>query len=197
MIASRELSELKRQVARRAPPRGQWGGTGRNCRARRFRLENMGRKVSAGVLMYRIRRGDLQLFLVHPGGPYWKNKDEGAWSIPKGECDPSADLLGEAKREFMEETGVQVEGEFRELSPVKQSGGKIVHAWAVEGDCDPAQLRSNTFAMEWPPRSGQRQEFPEVDRAGWFSCSAAREKLLNGQRPLVDELERMLKARGT
>jgi predicted NUDIX family NTP pyrophosphohydrolase len=153
----------------------------------------MGKKVSAGLLVYR-RRDEPEVFLVHPGGPYWTNKDEGAWSIPKGECDAdtAADLLGEARREFFEETGMRVDGEFHKMSPVKQSSGKVVHAWAVEGDLDPASLKSNTFTVEWPPRSGQQQQFPEVDRGGWFTCSAAREKLLKGQRPLVDELERLL-----
>jgi predicted NUDIX family NTP pyrophosphohydrolase len=155
----------------------------------------MGKKVSAGVLLYRLRHGEPEVFLVHPGGPYWKNKDDGAWSIPKGECDPDTDLLAEAKREFLEETGLQIDGEVLELSPVKQPGGKIVHAWALEGDCDPADLRSNTFTMEWPPRSGKQQKFPEVDRGGWFTCPAARVKLLKGQRPLVDELERVLQER--
>jgi predicted NUDIX family NTP pyrophosphohydrolase len=157
--------------------------------------EGMGKKVSAGILLYRIRQGEPEVFLVHPGGPYWKNKDDGAWSLPKGECDPHTDLLGAARREFLEETGLQVEGEFRELSPVKQLGGKVVHAWAVEGDYDPTELRSNTFTIEWPPRSGRQQEFPEVDRGGWFTCPAAREKLLVGQRPLVDELKRVLQER--
>jgi predicted NUDIX family NTP pyrophosphohydrolase len=152
----------------------------------------MGKKVSAGILMYR-RRDEPEVFLVHPGGPYWKNKDKGAWSIPKGECDPDTDLLSEAKREFFEETGLRVEGEFQKLSPVRQPGGKIVHAWAVEGTLDPAVLKSNTFTIEWPPRSGRQQEFPEVDRGGWFTCSAAREKLLKGQRPLMDELERLVR----
>jgi predicted NUDIX family NTP pyrophosphohydrolase len=154
----------------------------------------MGKKVSAGLLVYRVH-GELEVFLVHPGGPFWKNKDEGAWSIPKGECDAEtdADLLREAKREFFEETGMRVEGKFHKMSPVKQPGGKIVHAWAVEGDLDLASLKSNTFTIEWPPRSGQQQQFPEVDRGGWFTCSAAREKLLKGQRPLVDALERLVR----
>jgi predicted NUDIX family NTP pyrophosphohydrolase len=150
----------------------------------------MGRKVSAGLLLYRIRQGDLEVFLVHPGGPYWKNKDEGAWTIPKGECDSDADLFAEAKREFLEETGMEVEGDFHKLAPIRQPGGKVVHAWAVEGDLDPGDLRSNLFTMEWPPRSGRQQEFPEVDRGEWFPLPAARSKLLAGQRPLLDELER-------
>lgn len=152
----------------------------------------MGRRVSAGLLLYRIRQGDLEVFLVHPGGPYWKNKDEGAWTIPKGECDSDADLLAEAKREFLEETGVEVYGDFRELAAVRQPGGKVVHAWAIKGDLDPAGLRSNLFTMEWPPRSGKRQEFPEVDRGEWFLLPAAQSKLLAGQRPLLDELTRII-----
>jgi predicted NUDIX family NTP pyrophosphohydrolase len=152
----------------------------------------MTKKVSAGLLVYRMRGGEPEVFLVHPGGPYWKNKDEGAWSIPKGECDPEVDLLREARRELFEETGMEVKGDFRRMTPVRQAGGKLVHAWAVEGDFDPTELKSNTFRMEWPPRSGQWREFPEVDRGEWFTCSAARQKLLKGQRPLVDELERLV-----
>ena len=152
----------------------------------------MKRKLSAGVLLYRLRPEGLEVFLVHPGGPFWKRKDEGAWSIPKGECLESGDLLAEAKREFREETGIELGGLYRPLSPVKQPGGKIVHAWAVEGDLDPSQLKSNTFTLEWPPRSGRQQAFPEVDRGEWFRLTAARTKLLVGQRPLLDELERML-----
>ena len=155
----------------------------------------MGRKVSAGLLLYRVRQGDLEVFLVHPGGPYWKNKDEGAWTIPKGECDSAADLLAEAKREFLEETGTEVHGDFRQLAPVKQPGGKVVHAWAVEGDLDPGHLRSNLFTMEWPPRSGRQQEFPEVDRGEWVRLSSARSKLLAGQRPLLDQLEKLVEWR--
>ena len=151
----------------------------------------MGRKVSAGLLLYRFRQGDLEVLLVHPGGPYWKNKDEGAWTIPKGECGSDADLLAEAKREFLEETGAEVHGDFRKLAPVRQPGGKVVHAWAIEGDLDPAGLRSNLFTMEWPPRSGRQQKFPEVDRGEWFHLPSARRKLLAGQRPLLDELERL------
>ena len=155
----------------------------------------MGRKVSAGLLLYRVRQSDLEVFLVHPGGPYWKNKDEGAWTIPKGECDSAADLLAEAKREFLEETGTEVHGDFRQLAPVKQPGGKVVHAWAVEGDLDPGHLRSNLFTMEWPPRSGRQQEFPEVDRGEWVRLSSARSKLLAGQRPLLDQLEKLVEWR--
>lgn len=146
-------------------------------------------KHSAGILLYRIRDGDLEVFLVHPGGPYWKNKDAGAWSIPKGEFDEGADPLASAQREFHEETGSRVSGEFVALTPLKQPSGKLVHAWAVRGDIDAASIASNTFSMEWPPRSGKQQSFPEVDRGEWFSVSAAREKLLRGQRGFLDQLE--------
>ena len=149
-------------------------------------------KTSAGLLLYRVRRGTLEVFLVHPGGPFWAKKDLGVWSIPKGEIDDGEDPLGAARREFQEETGFRPEGIFRELSPVVQRSGKIVHAWAVEGDCDPTAIRSNTFTLEWPPRSGRMQEIPEVDRAGWYTTAAAREKILQGQIGLVDELEKML-----
>jgi predicted NUDIX family NTP pyrophosphohydrolase len=149
-------------------------------------------KLSAGILLYRKRAGLLEVFLVHPGGPFWKNKDDGAWSIPKGECDEGADLLSEAKREFMEETGVAPQGEFQPLTPVRQAGRKLIYAWAVEGELDPGKLRSNTFVMEWPPRSGKQQEFAEVDRGDWFRLSAARLKLLPGQRPFLDELSRLI-----
>lgn len=152
----------------------------------------MKRQVSAGILLYRRRPHGIEVFLVHPGGPYWKRKDEGAWSIPKGESEQGDDLLEVARREFFEETGAETDGPFQPLSPVKQPGGKLVHAWAVEGNLDPAALTSNTFTIEWPPRSGRRQEFPEVDRGGWFTCSAARAKLLKGQQPLLDELEQLV-----
>ncbi len=153
-------------------------------------------KHSAGLLLYHIREGVLEVFLVHPGGPFWKNKDLGAWSIPKGEIDEGEDPLGAARREFEEETGFRPEGNFLELAPVRQRSGKIVHAWAVEGDCDPRAARSNTFTMEWPPRSGRQQEFPEVDRAGWFAADAAEEKILEGQRGLLEQLELLLQGEG-
>ncbi len=126
-------------------------------------------KRSAGLLMFRRRKDQLQVFLVHPGGPFWKNKDAGAWSIPKGEYGEKEDPLDAAKREFEEETGIKPAGEFILLDQMKQPGGKIVSAWAVEGDCSSKAIRSNTFSMEWPPKSGRQQEFPEVDRADWFS----------------------------
>jgi predicted NUDIX family NTP pyrophosphohydrolase len=135
----------------------------------------------------------MEVFLVHPGGPFWARKDLGAWSIPKGEFDPPEDPLGAARREFQEETGCSAEGPFLPLTPVKQGSGKIVHAWALEGDCDEARIQSNNFSIEWPPHSGKQQEFPEVDRAAWFRVDAAKTKILKGQSPLIDELQRILK----
>ena len=149
-------------------------------------------KQSAGVLLYRIRQTAPEVFLVHPGGPFWAKKDAGAWSIPKGEAAPGEDLLARAQREFTEETSFALAGEFRALAPVRQSGGKTVHAWAIEGDCDAAAITSNTFDLEWPPRSGRVRAFPEVDRAQWFGLAAAREKINPSQRGLIDELERLL-----
>ena len=149
-------------------------------------------KISAGLLLYRRRGAALEVLLVHPGGPFWAKKDEGAWSIPKGEAAPGEDLLDRARREFEEETGFAVEGAFRPLTPVRQAGGKVVHAWALEGDIDTAALRSNRFSLEWPPRSGRIQENPEIDRAQWFELAEARRKINPGQLPLLDELERGL-----
>jgi predicted NUDIX family NTP pyrophosphohydrolase len=140
--------------------------------------------------MYRRRGDELEVFLVHPGGPYWAKKDLGAWSIPKGECTEEEAALAAAKREFQEETGFPVGGDLLELGQVKQAGGKIVTAWAFAGDCDPADLRSNTFSMEWPPRSGRQREYPEVDRGEWFSIPEAGEKLMPGQLPFLDRLAR-------
>ena len=153
----------------------------------------MAKKESAGILLYRFCGSTLEIFLVHPGGPYWKNKDSGAWSIPKGEFDHDEDPLQAAKREFFEETGFSVNGSFIALGPVRQAGGKLVYAWAFEGDCRAESIQSNSFTIEWPPRSGQRKEFPEVDRAGWFSLEAAREKIVKGQLMLLDDLQRILK----
>ena len=130
------------------------------------------------------------MFLVHPGGPFWAKRDLGAWSVPKGEVDGDEDLQGAAKRELHEETGARVEGEFIELAPLRQPGGKVVHVWAVEGDVDASSITSNTFSIEWPPRSGKSRAFPEIDRAGWFTLDEAREKLLPGQRPFLDDLMR-------
>jgi predicted NUDIX family NTP pyrophosphohydrolase len=148
----------------------------------------MPRKTSAGILLYRRRAGALEVFLVHPGGPFWAKKDLGAWSVPKGELAEGEDPLAAAKREFTEETGFPIDGEFRALRPLRQPSGKTVVAWAVEGDCDPAELRSNTFEMEWPPKSGKRQAFPEVDRAAWFPLEEARKRILAGQAAFLDEL---------
>lgn len=145
-------------------------------------------KASAGLLLYRQRNGEREVFLVHPGGPFWTNQDAGAWSIPKGEYTPDEDPLTAARREFTEETGLSISGEFVPLAPVKQPGGKTVTAWAVEGDCDPATIRSNTFQMEWPPRSGKTADFPEVDRAQWFTIPVALEKISQGQRNLLMQL---------
>jgi predicted NUDIX family NTP pyrophosphohydrolase len=149
-------------------------------------------RISAGLLMYRIHDGNLQVLLAHPGGPFFKNKDEGAWSIPKGEVETGEDLLETAMREFKEETGFTPTGPYTVLTPVKQKGGKIVHAWAFEGDCDPGSIVSNTFTMEWPPRSGLQMEFPEIDRAAFFDLAAARRKIKSGQERLIDELEESL-----
>ncbi|HKX08079.1 MAG TPA: NUDIX domain-containing protein [Stellaceae bacterium] len=151
-------------------------------------------KVSAGLLLYRLQAGGPEVFLVHPGGPFWAKKDAGAWSIPKGEVAADEALLAAAQREFQEETGLSVAGDFRALEPVRQAGGKTVHAWAVEADCDATAVRSNSFEMEWPPRSGRKQAFPEIDRAAWLDLPAARVKVTKGQLPLLEQLERLLTA---
>ena len=154
--------------------------------------KNMAKKQSAGILMYRLRGATLEVFLVHPGGPFWAKKDVGAWSIPKGELGEAEDRLQAAKREFQEETGFCAEGDFMELTPLKQPGGKIVHGWAVKGDCDAESIKSNTFWLEWPPRSGKRREFPEADRAQWFPMERAKEKILKGQVGLLEELRQRI-----
>jgi predicted NUDIX family NTP pyrophosphohydrolase len=146
-------------------------------------------KESAGILLYRRRQERLEFLLVHPGGPLWKNKDQGAWSIPKGEILPGEDPLAAAQREFEEELGVKPPGNFIALKPVKQKSGKVVRAWAVQGDWDPSGLKSNTFRLEWPPRSGKLQEFPEVDRAAFFDAVVARAKINPAQIPLLEELQ--------
>lgn len=145
-------------------------------------------RQSAGVLLHRTRDGLLEVFLVHPGGPLWRNKDAGAWSIPKGEFTEGEDALAVARREFLEETGTPIDGSFVALEPVRQRGGKRVHAWAVEGDIALDALTSNAFTMEWPPHSGKIQSFPEVDRYGWFALDDARAKINEAQRALLDEL---------
>ncbi len=147
---------------------------------------------SAGILMYRRSGERVEVLLVHMGGPFWARKDAGAWSIPKGEFVDGEDALAAARREFREETSFEVGGAFVALEPAKQSGGKRVVAWAVEGDLDAAAARSNTFEMEWPPRSGRKASFPEIDRAEWFPLDTARAKILKGQAPLLDQLERLL-----
>lgn len=142
--------------------------------------------------MYRFINGELELLLVHPGGPFWANKDLGAWSIPKGEYLAGEDPLQVARREFLEETGLTPAGEFQELAEIRQAGGKRVKAWAFAGDWDPAALTSNSFTVEWPPRSGRQAEFPEVDRAAWFNVPQAREKILPSQLPLIDQATSLL-----
>ncbi|MEP6942260.1 MAG: NUDIX domain-containing protein [Betaproteobacteria bacterium] len=149
----------------------------------------MARLASAGILLYRQRGATLEVFLVHPGGPFWKNKDEGAWSIPKGEAEPGAELLETALREFREETGTQASGDFTALAPLKQKSGKLVHAWALRGDLDAETLVSSTFEMEWPPRSEKMQRFPEVDRGAWLTPDEARRKIVAGQRGFIDQLQ--------
>lgn len=149
-------------------------------------------KKSAGLLLYRHNQGSIEVLLVHPGGPFWRNKDDGGWTIPKGEFDDE-DPLEAAKREFKEETGsAPPDGQYIPLTPIKQKNGKIVHAWAVEGDFDPEKLNSNLFETEWPPKSGRTQKFPEVDRAEWFAPDVARQKMLSGQGAFIDELARKL-----
>ena len=149
---------------------------------------------SAGVLLYRCKGRGIEVLLVHPGGPFWARKDDGAWSIPKGLVDDGEDPLDAAKREFREETGGSPDGEAIGLEPLRQPSGKIVHAWAMRGEFEPATLTSNTFSMEYPPGSGRQREFPEVDRAGWFPMDEAGRKILKGQAPLLRELLRKLGA---
>jgi len=145
-------------------------------------------RQSAGLLLHRKCAGAVEVFLVHPGGPLWKNKDAGAWSIPKGEFAQGEDALAAARREFEEETGKRIDGTFVALAPVRQRGGKVVHAWAVEADLALDGLASNTVTIVWPPRSGRMQSFPEVDRYAWFALEEARFKINEGQRPLLDEV---------
>ena len=152
-------------------------------------------KQSAGLLLYRKKRGSLEVFLVHPGGPFWANKDDGAWSIPKGEFDASEDPLEAAKREFREETGRIAQGEYRPLEPIRQKGGKIVYAWAVHSDLEPAAVKSNSFSMEWPRGSGTVRQFPEIDRAEWFKIDMAKRKILKSQLGLLEQLEQALASR--
>jgi predicted NUDIX family NTP pyrophosphohydrolase len=149
-------------------------------------------KKSAGILFFREVSGRLEVLLVHPGGPFWAKKDDGSWSIPKGEFDEGEDPLTAARREVAEETGLTADGELIPLGQLRQPSGKIVYAWAMKGDFDPARLKSNTFSMEWPPKSGRQQEFPEIDRAAWFTVESARRKILKGQAGFLDRLQEKL-----
>lgn len=147
---------------------------------------------SAGVLMYRKRGAAIEFFLVHPGGPFWAKKDDGAWSIPKGLMEAGENAEAAARREFEEETGGKIEGSMINLGAFRQPSGKIIYAWGIEGDIDPAQIASNEFEMEWPPRSGKRARFPEVDRAGWFDQKTALAKILKDQQPIITALAKRL-----
>lgn len=149
-------------------------------------------KLSAGILLYRLKKGFPEVLLVHPGGPFWANKDEGAWSIPKGEPGEEEDLSEAAIRELKEETGIIASGKMLELTPIKQKAGKSVYCWAIEQDADSENISGNNFDLEWPPKSGKMKYFPEVDKAGWFDLATALQKILPGQRPLLEELETKL-----
>ncbi len=150
-------------------------------------------KKSAGLLLFRIRKNSTEFFLVHPGGPFWKNKDLGAWSIPKGEFTEEEDPLEAAKREFEEETGMKPPEKFLELTPLKQKSGKLIFAWAAEANIDAENIHSNSFELEWPPHSGKKQKFPEIDHAAWFDVTEAKAKIISGQFPFIEELIRLLK----
>jgi predicted NUDIX family NTP pyrophosphohydrolase len=155
-------------------------------------------KRSAGLLLFRYRDDLIEVFLVHPGGPYWVNKDLGSWSIPKGEYEQNENPLEVAKREFEEETGSPLnaqDGKFIRLRKIKQPSGKVITAWAIEADCNAESITSNTFSIEWPPKSGKMQEFPEVDRAEWFSMDSAKEKIIKGQRGFLEELQKLIAER--
>ena len=158
-------------------------------------MKSKTKKTSAGILLYRLSDDGLEVFLVHPGGPFWAKKDDGAWSVPKGLFEDNENPLEAAKREFREETGFDISGDFMALTPLKQPSGKVVHAWTVEGNIDAASIKSNMFSMEWPPRSGKEQSFPEVDRGGWFTLRIACEKILPGQRGFLEELQTKIKNR--
>ena len=151
-------------------------------------------KKSAGIILYRFHTNLPEVLLVHPGGPFWARKDLGFWSIPKGEFENNENALEAAKRELEEETGLRVTGDFIELNPVKQKSGKMVYAWAVEGNIIPEEIISNTFEIEWPPKSGMKKTFPEIDQAAWFTLETAKIKILEAQIPLISELEAKLDA---
>ena len=150
-----------------------------------------GRGVSSGIVLFRRKAGEVEVLLVHPGGPFWRRRDLGAWSIPKGEPLPGEDAATAARREFAEETGVLPQGALQPLGEIQQRGGKRVEAFALEGDLDADAVKSNTFEIEWPPHSGRMAAFPEIDRAAWFPLALARQKILPGQSPLLDRLERL------
>ncbi|MBO9572947.1 MAG: NUDIX domain-containing protein [Chitinophagaceae bacterium] len=150
-------------------------------------------KKSAGLLIFRAKEGGLEVFLVHPGGPFWAKKDTHSWSIPKGEPGENEEMLYAAIRETEEETGIKVAGDFIELEPVKQKSGKWVYAWAIKNNIDITEVKSNFFEMEWPPRSGKIKSFPEVDKAEWFEIAEAKNKIIEGQVPLLEQLETLLK----
>ena len=151
------------------------------------------KKQSAGIILFKIEKNKLMIFLVHPGGPYWQKKDEGAWSIPKGEFNEGENALVAAKREFMEETGYTISGNFIELTPIKQKSGKTVYAWAVESNIDAGNIKSNSFEIEWPPKSKRMMTYPEVDKAAWFTIEVAKTKINPAQIALIDELATKLK----
>jgi predicted NUDIX family NTP pyrophosphohydrolase len=149
-------------------------------------------KTSAGILVYRLSRGFIEVLLAHPGGPFYRHKDSGVWTIPKGEYTEDEDALTAAQREFTEETGLVLSGKFRSLTPIKQKSGKIVTAWAIETDIDPSAIQSNTFPLEWPPKSGKTELFPEIDKAEWMSLVVAQTKMLPAQLPLLAELKKLI-----
>jgi predicted NUDIX family NTP pyrophosphohydrolase len=151
---------------------------------------------SAGILLYRRRGESLEVLLGHPGGPFWTRRDEGAWTIPKGEIGENEEPLAAARREFREEVGFAPEGPAMALEPLRQPSRKWIHAWAMEGDCDPASACSNFFEMEWPPKSGRMQSFPELDRVAWFAIEEARQRIIRGQAPFLAQLEALLRAEG-
>lgn len=150
-------------------------------------------KKSAGILLYRRNAGELEVLLAHPGGPFWKKRDLGAWTLPKGEIDEGEDAYAAARREFTEETGFEVGEESTALEPLRQPSGKVIYAWAIEGDCNAAHARSIVFKMEWPPKSGKEEEFPEIDKVEWFAIPEAERKILPGQAPFLAQLQALVR----